>query len=92
MGWNTSALFVRDRSVDDVVNSLPDVVDYLACDERVSADSAWSQSPGERLYLADDGGWCQMWDPDQRLALNVDRWLAMDVLETLRGTQALAVA
>ncbi|MVZ99083.1 hypothetical protein F8568_001500 [Actinomadura sp. LD22] len=36
MGWNTSALFVRDRSIDDFVDSLPDVVDYLPRDEAVS--------------------------------------------------------
>lgn len=91
MGWNTSALFVRDRSIDEVVDSLPDVVGYVPRDERVSADFAWSHSPRERLYLAEDGGWCQIWDPDQRIPLNVDRWLTSDVLGTIKGTQALAV-
>ncbi|MFI0446949.1 hypothetical protein [Actinomadura sp. 6N118] len=91
MGWNTSALFVRGRSIDEVEASLPDVVDYVPTEEQVSADHAWSQSPGQRLYLAETDGWCQLWDPDQRLPPNVDRWLTLDALGALKGTQALAV-
>src|SRR5262245_57352283 len=66
MGWNTSALFVRNRSISEVVASLPDVLEYVPTGQQVSADQAWSQSPGQRVYLADEGGWCQLWDPDQR--------------------------
>lgn len=88
MGWNTSALFVWDRSIDEVVGALPDDAEFAPSGERLSADHAWGHSPGQRLYLAEEHGWCQMWDPDQRIAPDVDRRFESGVL---KGTQALAV-
>ncbi|MFI0453979.1 hypothetical protein [Actinomadura sp. 6N118] len=91
MGWNTSALFVRGRSVAEVVDGLPDAGNWQATGERVSADAASSQSPGGRLYLSEGGGWCHLWDPDQRLVLDVDRLLDLGSLGALKGTRALAL-
>jgi len=91
MGWNTSALFVRGRSIDEVVGALPDDAAFAPSGEQLNADSAWSNSPGQRLYLALENGWCQMWDTDQRIAPDIDRLLASGALGTLKGTRALAV-
>ncbi|MCP2168427.1 hypothetical protein [Goodfellowiella coeruleoviolacea] len=78
-------MFVRGRSTDEVVACLPDVFYYESRDERVDADQAWSSAPGQRLYLADEGGWCQLWDPDQRFPPRLDE------LGDLADTTALAV-
>ena len=91
MGWNTSALFVRGRSIDDVLGFLPDVFAYEPTGQEVSADTAWSTTPGARLYLAREGDWCQLWDPDQRFPPRVERIIDTDGPGTLRGTKALAV-
>jgi hypothetical protein len=91
MGWNTTALFVRGRSVDDLVGCLPDVVDYVLHDRQSIAEEAWSGSPGERVYLAETAGWTQIWDPEGRIAGKVEGWLERGDLGTLKGTQALAV-
>ena len=91
MGWNTTALFVRDRSVDELVASLPDVLDYVLDGEQVSADQAWSFSPSERVYLAETDGWVQMWDPEGRFAGKVEDWQDGGSFGVLKGTLALAV-
>ncbi|TDD06588.1 hypothetical protein E1292_14830 [Nonomuraea deserti] len=91
MGWNTSALFVRGRSIDEVVGSLPGDAGFVPSGERLSADHAWRHTPGQRLYLAEAGGWCQMWDTDQRISLDVGDLLESGALTTLKGTRALAV-
>ncbi|GAA2700600.1 hypothetical protein [Nonomuraea recticatena] len=91
MGWNTTALFVHDRSVDDLVDSLADVVSCLKDDQQVTADQAWSFSPGDRVYIVETAGWAQMWDPDGWFAGNVKGWLDRGGLGALKGTQALAV-
>ncbi|WP_084965003.1 hypothetical protein [Thermoactinospora rubra] len=91
MGWNTSALFVRGRSIAEVVGALSDDSDYAPSGERLSADHAWSHSPGQRLYLAVENGWCQVWDTDQRIVTDIDRRLESGALTTLKGTRALAV-
>jgi len=91
MGWNTSALFVRDRSVGEVLDLLPDVFGYDPTGEKLPADHAWSSSPGQRLYLSDEGGWCQLWDPDQRIPPRVGGLIEMDGPGALKGTRALAV-
>lgn len=91
MGWNTSALFVRGRSIDEVVACLPDDTDYLPSGDRSSADQAWSNRPWQRLHLADTAGWCQMWDPAQRIPTDIDNLLKTGALGALKGTRALAV-
>ncbi|MFG1947372.1 hypothetical protein [Nonomuraea sp. NPDC048826] len=82
MGWNTSALFVRDRSIEEVAGCLADAA-YAPGHDRASADQAWSGRPGRRLYLAESGGWCQLWDPDQRIPFEIESFL--------KGTRVLAV-
>ncbi|MFB7867890.1 hypothetical protein [Streptomyces sp. NPDC056069] len=91
MGWNTSALFVRDRSSEDVLGFLPDVLEYTPTGEEVAAESAWAGSPGQRLHLSDEGDWCQLWDPDQRFPPRVGLRIERDGPGTLQVTQALAV-
>ncbi|MFB4273175.1 hypothetical protein [Nonomuraea sp. GTA35] len=91
MGWNTSALFVRDRSIEDVLGFLPDVFEYKPTRKELTAEYAWSSSPGQCLYLADEGGWCQLWDPDQRIPTRVGDLVEMDGPGVLKDTQALAV-
>lgn len=91
MGWNTTALFVRGRSIDELIDTLPDVVDYVPQDVPVSAEQATSGSPGDRIYLAETAEWCQLWDPDARIAGSAVGWLDSGELQSLKGTQALAV-
>ena len=89
MGWNTSALFVRAWTVEQLIDFLPDVFSYEATDEAATAEEAWCGSPGERLYLAEAHGWCQMWDPDQRFAPRLSRMIERP--RDMADTQALAV-
>ncbi|TDD07536.1 hypothetical protein [Nonomuraea diastatica] len=91
MGWNTSALFVRGRSIGEVIGCLPDNTEFLPSGERLSADHAWSHSPAQRLYLAEADGWCQMWDADQRIPSDVDNLFKTGAPWALQGTRALAV-
>lgn len=95
MGWNTSALFVRDRTVDDVIAFLPDVYSYEPTGEVVSSEQAHAGSPGGRLYAAvtptREASWCELWDPEQRLATRVEKLIELDGPGTLQGTTALAV-
>lgn len=86
MGWNTTALFVRDRSADDLIGFLPDAVGHVLDGRRVTADQAWSFSPGERVYVAETAGWGQLWDPEGRFVADVEGRSG-----TLKGTRALAV-
>jgi hypothetical protein len=91
MGWNTSALFVMDRSADDLLDFLPDASGYRLTDERVGVEQATSSSPRERLYLADDGTRCQLWDPDLQFVVGVDAMIESGGARFLNGTRALAV-
>jgi hypothetical protein len=91
VGWNTSALFVENRTLEEVLGFLPDVFSYDPTGETVSALEAWAGSPGDRLYGAVSGGWCQIWDPDQRFAPRVERILETDGAGTLEGTRAVAL-
>ncbi|TJZ44044.1 hypothetical protein FCH28_30995 [Streptomyces piniterrae] len=91
MGWHTSALFVRDRSIDDVVGFLPDTFAYEPTSERAGGDWAWGSDPGERLYFAERGGWAQLWDPDCLFVPRLESLIATDGPGPLRETQALAV-
>lgn len=42
MRWSTSALFVRDRSVEEVIGFLPDVFFFEPTGEVVDAEAAWA--------------------------------------------------
>jgi hypothetical protein len=90
MGWNTSALFIFERSTEDLINFLPDVFDYTATAE-VDGEQAMSGSPGGRIYVAHNGAWCEMWDPDERFPPRVDAMIEQDGERILRHTRALAV-
>jgi len=91
MGWNTSALFVKDRTADQVLSFLPDVFAYEPRGQQVSAEEAMSGSPRGRICLTTSEGWCQLWDPDQRFAPRVEAMIGMDGSGILAGTTALAV-
>lgn len=92
MGWNTSALFIKNRSVDEVVGFLPDIVADEPTGRSVFADQATSHHPGGRLYLATTGVWCQLWDPDQHFALDPDMIVTKVGPEFLKNTTVLGVA
>ncbi len=91
MGWNTSALFIKNRSVDEVVSLLPDIVADEPTGCSVFADQATSHHPGGRLYLAKTGTWCQMWDPNQHFALDPDMIVTKVGSEFLMNTTVLGV-
>jgi hypothetical protein len=91
MGWNTSALFIKNRTADEALSFLPDVFAYEPAGLRVSAEEAMSGSPRGRIYLRTSGGWCELWDPDQRFAPRVEDIIEIDGSGILAGTTALAV-
>lgn len=91
MGWHTSALFVHNRSIDDVVGFLPDAFAYEPTSEQVSGDWGWECNSGDRLYFAEQGGWAQLWDPDCRFVPRLEYLIAMDGPGPLKETRALAV-
>ncbi|UQA96762.1 hypothetical protein [Streptomyces halobius] len=91
MGWHTSALFVRNRSIDDVVGYLPDTFGYEPSSERANGDGAWGCDSGDRLYCTERGGWAQLWDPECRFVPRLEHLIATDGPGPLKETQALAV-
>ncbi|GAA2619096.1 hypothetical protein GCM10010411_63450 [Actinomadura fulvescens] len=84
-------MFVRGRSVGEIVGGLPGAGNWRATGERVSGAPASSFSPGGRLYLGEGGGWCHLWDPEQVVPIDVDRLLDQGSLAALKGTRALSL-
>jgi hypothetical protein len=91
MGWNTAALFVEGREPAAVMRFFPDVFQYTDTEERVTSDTAWSSSPGERLYVAKTGEHCQVWDPDRRFVTRIDKMFESSGTRRLAGTRVLAL-
>ena len=90
MGWNTSALFVHDRSVDDLLRLLPEEVLCVPTDAEVTAEEATSAHPGGRIYLAEGETWTQLWDPDLRFVPGTEKSIE-DGPRRLDGSRLLAV-
>ena len=89
MGWNTSALFVRDRTPESLLSLLGDApVEPVG---EVSAEEATSSFPADRVYVQTDGSWAQMWDPAARVVLDPDALMTIEATEVLLGTVALVV-
>lgn len=87
MGWNTSALFVRDRTPESLLSLLGDApVESVG---EVSAEEATSSFPADRVYVQSDGSWAQMWDPAARVVLDPDALMTIEATEVLLGTVAL---
>lgn len=86
MGWNTSALFVRDRTPESLLSLLGTVL--LEPAGEVSAEEATSSFPADRVYLQSDGAWVQLWDPAARLVLDPDALMTIEATEVLLGTVA----
>jgi hypothetical protein len=61
MGWNTSALYVRDVSAASAVALLHPAA--VPDGDPVLADEATSGLPEGLLFAAETGGWAQVWDP-----------------------------
>lgn len=91
MGWNTSAFFVHQRSTDDLLSLLPGEFACEPTGEHVGAEEATANRPGGRLYLAADGAWCQLWDPDFRFVSRTYNMAGNGSPPVLAGTRALAV-
>ena len=87
MGWNTSALFVRDRAPESLL-SLLGGRETEAVGE-VSAEEATSSFPADRVYLQGDGSWAQLWDPSAHVVLDPDALQSIEATEVLLGTVAL---
>lgn len=90
MGWNTSALFVAARDTREVIDFLPDVFEYRRTHQKVGGDQATSGIPGDRLYVREIGGWCEVWEPSQRLLPRIEIILE-DAPATLADTKALVI-
>lgn len=68
MGWNTSALFVQGASAADAVAVLAASATLEPGGRLVGADEATSGRPDGVLFVAEVGGWAQVWDPSMDLA------------------------
>jgi len=90
MGWNTSALFVKDFAIDDVIHVLPDVFEYTPTGRIVDGEHAMSGASQQTLFFAVRRGWCEVWDPDQRFAPRIERLVA-DAGKKLAHTTVLSV-
>lgn len=91
MGWNTSALFVENRTIEDVIRFLPDVFGYEPTGETATGEMATSGAARETLFLRADGDWVEAWDPDLRLLPRIEKIVEGDGPGTLAGTRALMV-
>lgn len=93
MGWNTSALLVRDRSADQALALLGGSGRFRPTSESVTADVASSHRLGPgRLAIAADQGWCWLWDPDQQyVPATYDLGGVASAATVLAGTRALTV-
>lgn len=90
MGWNTSALFVAARDTQAVIDFLPDVFEYRRTHQKVGGDQATSGIPGERLYVRELDGWCEVWEPSQRILPRIE-FILEDAPTTLADTKALVI-
>ena len=89
MGWNTSAVFVRDRTPESLLSLLGGApVESVG---EVSADEATASFPADRVYVQGDGSWSQLWDPAARTVLDPDALMTIEATEILLGTVALVV-
>ena len=89
MGYNTSALFVLDRTPEAVLAYATDVYEYESTDEFVDFNVAWGRR-WDRAYTVSHGKWAHVWNPTG----NVVHIVSIDAEETpgpLAGTLALAV-
>lgn len=89
MGWNTSALFVRDRTPESLLSLLGDAP--IEAVGEVSAEEATSSFPADRVYVQSDGSWAQLWDPAARVVLDPEALMTIEATEVLLGTVALVV-
>lgn len=89
MGWNTSALFVRDRTPESLLSLLTGLsVEPVG---EVDAEEATSSFPADRVYTQSDGSWSQLWDPSASVVLDPETLMSIEATEILLGTVALVV-
>ncbi|MGH8876725.1 MAG: hypothetical protein ACRD0P_05180 [Stackebrandtia sp.] len=86
MSWNTAAIFVRGRGIDEVAGALPGLASYERMNETVDWSFATSGSYGDRVSLAESHGWCQVWDPYMSVVPDLD-----SAAPALKDTTALSV-
>ncbi|MEV7228636.1 hypothetical protein AB0M79_16655 [Polymorphospora sp. NPDC051019] len=67
MGWNTTAIFAAGWTTDRLLELAPDDLRHRPTGELVGLDEAGSAFPGGRLYVREDAGWAQLWDPELRV-------------------------
>lgn len=92
MGWNTTALFARGKTLEDVLEFLPDVFEYEPTGKTVPAEKAWGRGgKRSRLYAREQEPWCQLWDPHGRFLAKIAQ-LAEEGGDLLEDTQVLVVA
>lgn len=90
MGYNTTALFIANRTPEAVLEYATDVYEYGATGDMVDVQDAHSRLERDCAYTAVVGGWAHVWNPSGNV---VNRVLA-DVGNhpgPLAGTSALAV-
>ncbi|MBB5868275.1 hypothetical protein F4553_001654 [Allocatelliglobosispora scoriae] len=91
MGWNTSAVFVADRTPQQALTLLVGDEHADQVGELVTADAATSGLRGDVLYAAQTGGWSQVWDPSMRYAMGIGQAAAGDRIGIAAGTRILTV-
>jgi len=89
MGWNTAAIFVRDRPADEVIASL--ALSPTRPPTPVTGEQATSGLAGPGLSARTAGGWTEVWDPSMLHLADPAALETPQMHSLLGGTDALVV-
>lgn len=89
MGWNTAAIFVRDRPADEVIASL--AFSPTGPPTPVTGEQATSGLAGPGLSARTAGGWAEVWDPSMLHLTDPAVVESQQMRALLGGTGALVV-
>ena len=92
MGWNSSAIWIEDRTREDLLGLLPDIFSFTPTGRMVSFDEATTSRFAPNLAVARVGNWQALWNPDMRFVERIevlleDRYAA----RIASGTRVLAI-
>jgi len=89
MGWNTAAIFVRDRPADEIITSL--ALSPTGPPTSVTGDQATSGLVGLVLSARTAGGWTEVWDSSMLHLADPAALETPQMRSLLGGTNALVV-
>lgn len=89
MGWNASALFVEQRTVEQLLDFFSGVTDCVPTDRMVTGDEAMSQNEESVLFVRSTGQWVEAWDPHFSLLPSLPDIIESSGAGTLADTTVL---